>query len=53
MKRFRIGHHLKTSLWVVPLSFVVGGIVLSLITTSIDDGSLIPQSVSGDPHAAL
>lgn len=53
MKRFRIGHHLKTSLWVVPLLFVVGGIVLSLITTSIDDGRLIPQSVSGDPHAAL
>jgi uncharacterized membrane protein len=53
VKRFRIGHHLKTSLWLVPLAFVVGGIVLSLVTTSIDDGRLIPQSVSGDPHAAL
>ncbi|MBA2574281.1 MAG: DUF2254 domain-containing protein [Nocardioidaceae bacterium] len=53
MKRFRLGHYVKTSLWVVPLLFVLAGAALSLITTSIDDGSLIPQSVSGDPTAAL
>lgn len=53
MKRFRLGHYVKTSLWVVPLLFVLAGVALSLITTSIDDGSLIPQSVSGDPTAAL
>jgi uncharacterized membrane protein len=53
VRRFRVGHHLKTSLWVVPLLFVIGGIGLSLITTSIDDGGLISQSVTGDPHAAL
>ena len=53
MRRFRIGHYLKTSLWLVPLLFVLGGIVLSLVTTAIDDGSLIPQSVSGDDAAAL
>lgn len=53
MRRFRIGHHLKTSLWVVPLLFVLAGLALSLAATTIDDGGLIPQSVSGDPHAAL
>jgi uncharacterized membrane protein len=53
MRRFRIGHHLKTSLWVVPLLFTFGGIALSLAATAIDDGDLVPQSVSGDPHAAL
>jgi len=53
VRRFRLGHYVKTSLWVVPLLFVVAGIALSVITTSIDDGSLIPQSISGDPTAAL
>ncbi len=53
MRRFRIGHHLKTSLWLVPLLCVVAGIALSLFTTGIDDGGLIPRSVSGDPAAAL
>lgn len=53
MRRFRWGHYLKTSLWVLPLLCVVGGAATSLITTSIDDGSLVPQSISGDPNAAL
>ncbi len=53
MKRFRIGHYLKTSLWLLPVLFVLAGVALSLITTSIDDGSLIPQSITGDPTAAL
>lgn len=53
MKRFRIGHWLKTSLWFVPITIVLGGVVLSLIVTAIDDGTLIPQEVSGDPTAAL
>ncbi len=53
MRRFRWGHYLKTSLWVVPLLCMLGGIVTSLISTSVDDGDLIPQSVTGDPHAAL
>lgn len=54
MRRFRLGHHLKTSLWVVPLLFVLAGIALSVVTTSLDPkGSLVPQSVSGDPVAAM
>jgi uncharacterized membrane protein len=53
VKRFRIGHYLKTSLWLLPVLFVLAGVALSLITTSIDDGSLIPQSITGDPTAAL
>jgi uncharacterized membrane protein len=53
VRRFRVGHYLKTSLWVVPLLFIVAGIALSLVTTSVDDGTLVPQSVSGDTTAAL
>lgn len=52
MKRFRIGHYLKTSLWFVPLLCLLGGIVLSLVTTAVDDGTMVPQSVAGDPTAA-
>lgn len=53
MKRFRIAHDVKTSLWFVPLLFVLGGVALSLVVTSVDDGDLVPQSISGDPDAAL
>lgn len=53
MRRFKLGHWLKTSLWFVPLLFVVGGIALSLISTSLDpEGTLVPQSITGDPAAA-
>ena len=31
----------------------MAGVATSLITTSIDDGSLVPQSITGDPRAAL
>lgn len=48
-----MGHYLKTALWLVPVLFVLGGIALSLVTTSIDDGSLVPQSITGDPTAAM
>lgn len=53
VRRFRWGHYLKTSLWVVPLGCVVVGAATSLLTTSVDDGTLVPQSISGDPNAAL
>lgn len=54
MRRFRMGHWLKTSLWFLPLLIVLGAVVLSLITTAVDpDGRLIPQSITGDPTAAL
>lgn len=53
MRRFRLAHHLKTSLWSLPLVFVLVGVALSMVSTSIDDGSMVPQHVSGDPTAAL
>ena len=53
MRRFRLGHYVKTSLWFVPLLCVLAGIALSLSTTAIDDGTLVPWKVSGDPDAAL
>jgi len=37
VKRFRIGHYLKTSLWLLPVLLVLAGVALSLITTSIDE----------------
>lgn len=53
MTRFRVAHYLKTSLWLVPLLCVLGGIVLSLVTTSVDDGTLVSQRITGDATAAL
>jgi uncharacterized membrane protein len=53
MRRFRLGHYVKTSLWFVPLLCVLAGIALSLTTTAIDDGTLLSWDVTGDPSAAL
>ncbi|WP_051477302.1 DUF2254 domain-containing protein [Arthrobacter sp. Br18] len=54
MQRFQLKHWLKTSLWVIPVLFILGGISLSLITTAVDpEGTVIPQQVSGDPTAAI
>jgi uncharacterized membrane protein len=53
VRRFRVGHYLKTSLWVVPLLFILAGVALSAVTTSVDDGTLVPESLSGDTTAAL
>lgn len=52
MNNFRLWHSLSTSLWFVPTLCVLGGIALSVLTTSIDDGTLLPQSLVGDPAAA-
>lgn len=54
MRRFRLLHYLKTTIWLVPLICVAGGVVLSLVTTAVDpDGELVPRSVTGDSRAAL
>lgn len=54
MQRFRWQHWLKTSMWVIPVLFVLGGIASSLITTLIDPvGDLVPQAIVGDPTAAM
>jgi uncharacterized membrane protein len=54
--RFLLGHKLKTSLWLIPFACALAGIALSFVTVSIDralpDGT-IPQSITGDPNAAL
>ena len=53
MRRFRVAHDLKASLWTLPLLCILAGFAVSIITTSVDDGDLIPRSVSDDPQAAL
>jgi uncharacterized membrane protein len=53
MTRFRFVHHLKSTMWFVPVLFVLGGVVASVLCTSLDDDHLVPQSVTGDPNAVL
>lgn len=54
MKRFRLAHYLKTTLWFLPMVCVLTGIVVSLATTVLDPvGSAVPQLISGDPTAAM
>ncbi|GAB3537107.1 DUF2254 domain-containing protein [Arthrobacter tecti] len=54
MQRFELKHWLKTSMWVIPVLFVLGGAALSALLIAIDpEGGLVPQNISGDPTAAL
>ncbi|WP_380166517.1 DUF2254 domain-containing protein [Jannaschia sp. R86511] len=53
MRRFRLAHHLRTSLWVVPVVCVLAGVGSSLLTTWVDDGTMVPHAVTGDPTAML
>jgi len=51
MRRYRIVHALSERLWVIPALGVLAGIVLSLVTVTIDRGNengLLPQSVVGN-----
>jgi uncharacterized membrane protein len=52
-KLFRFAHSLRTGLWVVPVVCVLGGVLLSFVTVAVDDGKLIPRSLTGGPDAAL
>jgi uncharacterized membrane protein len=55
MLLYRLKHHLGSSLWLVPLLCVLGGVGLSLGTSAIDryfDYGLIPQTFTGSPAAA-
>jgi uncharacterized membrane protein len=55
MLLYRLWHNLSSSLWLVPLLCVLGGIILALGTAAIDryfGYGLIPQSVTGSPNAA-
>lgn len=41
-------------MWVIPLLFVLGGVVLSSVFIAVDPvGELVPQSISGDPTSAM
>jgi uncharacterized membrane protein len=56
VRRFRIVNHLLSSLWFIPVLCVLGGVGLSFGTIALDRGgsrSLLPQSLTGDPDAAL
>src|SRR3954451_1788427 len=53
MKRFRLAHSLRTSLWLVPVLCVLVGVAISFVTMAVDDGDLVPQSLTGGPDAAL
>lgn len=54
MRIFRIKHWLKTSLWVVPFLFILGGIALAFTAITIDPaGELVPPAISGDETAAM
>jgi uncharacterized membrane protein len=55
MLRYRLRHTLRSSLWLIPLLCVLGGISLSLGAAAIDryfDYALIPQVFTGNPNAA-
>ena len=56
VRRFRLAHRLRSSLWFIPLLCVIGGVGLSFATIAADrligEGT-IPQSFTGGPDAAL
>jgi uncharacterized membrane protein len=56
MRLVRLFSHIRNSLWFVPVICVLAGCVLSFSTIAIDrraDFELIPESLTGDPDAAL
>jgi uncharacterized membrane protein len=53
---FHLRHRVTTSLWFIPVICVIAGVVLAVITISIDratDGSLLSTSITGDPNSAV
>ena len=53
---FHLRHRVKTSLWFVPVVCLLAGLLLAVITIAIDritGGDLLPQTLVGDPNAAL
>ena len=56
MRTYKLLISIRTSLWFVPVMFVVGGVLLSVGTIAIDrhyDYKLIPRSIVGGPDAAV
>jgi uncharacterized membrane protein len=53
---FRVGDHIQSSLWFIPVACVLAGVLLSFATLWVDDRfdhELIPQAFTGGPDAAL
>jgi len=51
----RLFHHVRTSLWFVPVACVLGGVLLSVVTLAIDragDYEVIPRQWTGGPQVA-
>ena len=56
MRKAKYLHSVRTSLWFVPVLFVLAGVLLSLGTIAIDrrfDYKLVPLSIVGGPDAAV
>ena len=53
MKSFRIWHHLRTSMWPIPVLCVLAGLALSFATVALDTGSIVSVDFIGGPDAAL
>jgi uncharacterized membrane protein len=55
MLLYRLGHRLRTNLWLVPVLCILCGVGLALGATAIDRNfnyGLIPQAFTGSPNAA-
>jgi uncharacterized membrane protein len=50
---FRLIHHLRTTLWPIPVLCVLIGIGISYLTVKLDNGNLVPSRWTGGPDAAL
>lgn len=56
VKRFRLVSHLRTSLWFVPVMWVLGGVALSFASIEVDRAfhfRLVPSAFTGGPDAAV
>ena len=53
MRAFRLLHHLRTTLWPIPVLCVLVGLAISHLTVTADDGGMIPVHLTGGPDAAL
>lgn len=56
MRRYKLVSSIRTSLWFVPVMFVLGGVLLSIGTVAVDrryDYNFVPRSLVGGPDAAV
>lgn len=53
MRAFRLRHLLSTGMWPIPIVCLLGGVVLALVTVGVDNGEVVPVSLTGGPDTAL